>query len=73
MAFGAMPIAARMIGIAEFCAVIALCYMAAEKRGATKFDVAHHPELMRKQRVIGFVSRSVLAKNIRHFDHGQRS
>ena len=73
MAFGAMPVTAGMIGIAERCAVITLRHMAAEKRGATKFDVAHRPELMRKQRVIGVVDRSVSAENIRHFDHGQRS
>src|SRR5208282_741715 len=48
MALGTMPVAAGMIGITELCAVVALCHMAAEKRGATKFDVAHHPEFMRE-------------------------
>ena len=62
-----------MIGITNLRAVIALRHMAAEKRGATEFEVAHRPELMREQGVIGLISRSVLAENVRHFNHGQRS
>ena len=73
MTFGAVPVAAGMIGITELCTVVALCHMAAEKRGATKFDVTHRPELSRKQGVISPISRSVLAENVRHFNHGQMS
>jgi hypothetical protein len=57
MTFRTMPVAAGMIGVADRCAVIALCHVAAEKRGAAKLDVAHHPKLMGnpfKQRRHGF-------------------
>ena len=70
---GTMPVAAGMVGITNLRAVVALGHMAAEKRGATKFDVTHHPDFMREQRVMGAISRSVLAENVRHFNHGQRS
>jgi hypothetical protein len=73
MTFGAVPVAAGMIGITNLSAVVALCHVAAEKRGATKFDVTHRPELSREQGVISSINRSVLAENIRHFNHGQMS
>ena len=73
MTLGTMPVAAGMIGVTNLGAVVTLRHMAAEKRGATKFKVAHRPELMREQGVMGSISRSVLAENVRHFDHGQRS
>src|SRR5580693_2140404 len=73
MTLGTMPVAAGMVGITNLRAVVALCQVAAEKRGATKFDVAHRSQLMKEQRVMGLKSRSVLAENVRHFNHGQRS
>ena len=45
MTFGTMPVAAGMIGVTDLRAVVALCHMAAEKRGATEFYVAHCPKL----------------------------
>jgi len=73
MTLGTMPVAAGMIGVANLRAVVALCHMAAEKRGAAKFDVAHGPQFLGEQRVMGAIGRGVLAENVRHFYHGQRS
>src|SRR5712692_9876726 len=50
LALGAMPIGARVVGIPFVAALVTSFQMTAERRGATQFNRAQYPLLLRRQR-----------------------
>src|SRR6516165_5982129 len=72
LAFGAMPIGARVVSVALMAAVVALLQMAAESSSSADLDCGHHAALRHRHRsamllTIGF---AVAAKHIRHLKLG---
>ena len=72
LAFGAMPIGARVVSVALMAAVVALLQMAAENCSPADLDRSHDTALRHRHRsamllTIGF---AVAAKHIRHLKLG---
>jgi hypothetical protein len=69
LAFGAMAVAAGVIGIALMATLVALLEMTAQCRCAAHLDRAHDAPLRRGQRraMLFSIDFSVVAENIRYF------
>ena len=72
LALGTMPISAAMVSGALVATAVTLLQMAAQSGGAAEFDGAHHAPLSARERSSVFlpVSRTVAAKDLRHFELG---
>ena len=75
LAFGAMPVAAAIVGDAHLAAVGAPLDMAAERRRAAGLDGAHDPTLPVGQGrgVFGAIGGPVAAEDIRHLQRGPQA
>ena len=67
LAFGAVPIPARVIRYRQMAAVIALILMTTKGSGSACLDGAHNPQMIAGQSMRFSIDRSVLTENLRHF------
>ena len=67
LAFGTMPIPARVIRYLQMATMIALILMAAKDRGSAYLDGAHDPQMVAGQPMGFSIRRTVLTEDVRHF------
>jgi hypothetical protein len=72
LTFRAMAVAARVVSVAFFSAVVALFEVATEGCGAADLDGSHNTELLQGKPMTFPVNGSVLSKNVGHFESGPR-
>ena len=72
LAFGAMPIPARVVGVAWVTTAIAGFQVAPESRGPAGFDGVHDATLEQRERAAECepVGRAIATKDVRHFQRG---
>ncbi len=72
LAFGTMPIPARVVGVARIATEIAGFLVAPERRGPTGFDGVHDATLREGKRIAARtpVGVAVATKDVRHFKRG---
>ena len=67
LAFGTVPIPARVIRYRQMAAVIALILMTTKGSGSACLDGAHNPQMIAGQSMRFSIDGSVLTENLRHF------